>query len=186
MSAKPPSFKCTGPHSANFHRWFIQQVKKAKTEGLSPLEADTSWNSYNDECPVQVQACAQDHPGPPDDSTKTTRANFTRQQKRFLNYLKTGEGECTVCCGFLYSSCVSHCVCQVSHANSYKRVDCLLLDLEALLLAIIIKPVETMKKTARPKTKLQRNPTFHLPKSHHLLLLLPHSLHAPLKKSSKT
>ncbi|CAB9525138.1 unknown protein [Seminavis robusta] len=90
--AKKKNFQPNGSHSEHFARFFIFKAQEAKGLGISALEADYSWETYLNENEVQVQACAQDHPGPDDDTTKKVRSNFHRQATGFKTWLVSGAG----------------------------------------------------------------------------------------------
>jgi hypothetical protein len=99
--SKPRSFSYTGLHSANFYRWFISIAQKAKAEGVNPLEADYNYKDYVAENEFAVRACAQDHPGPPEEPTKKVCENYNWQVDRFKNWLVTASEKqqwCYSCC----------------------------------------------------------------------------------------
>jgi hypothetical protein len=86
-------FKPQGSHSGNINRWLLKQAQKAKAEGVSPLDGDFAWTTFQQENEVIIQTIAEEHPGPADDRTKLVRANFHRQVERFRSWLLA-----TVCC----------------------------------------------------------------------------------------
>jgi len=95
---KPGSFDRSGEHALQMNQWFLAQARGAIAEGLSPLQADYSWTTFQIECPDLVERIAKQHPPPEkkkNDTLLRARENHGYQFERFEKWLKTAEGKFT-------------------------------------------------------------------------------------------
>ena len=91
MPPKQTPFKPNGPHGKDIARWCLKQALAAKQAGLSPLEADYSWEAFLEENRHSiVAAIIRDHPGKADDPGRKARDNQKTQSERFQNWLVDG------------------------------------------------------------------------------------------------
>jgi len=91
VSKRPPKFNVNGPHSKDIARWCLGKAVAAKHAGISPLEADYSWDTFLEENRHGiVAAITRDHPGKPDDPGRKARDNQKTQAERFCDWLVDG------------------------------------------------------------------------------------------------
>ena len=97
------SFDRGGEHALQMNQWFLAQARGAVAEGISALQADYSWATFQAACPDLVERIAKQHPPPEKKKSNTVlraRENHGYQLDRFQKWLKTAEGEFVfvLCC----------------------------------------------------------------------------------------
>ena len=93
LAMAPERFKTSGAHAANITQYLLGKALQAKREGVSPLEADFSFETFKTESPSILEAIARDHPGKTGDKYRIARDNYKRQVKRFTKWLVNGGGK---------------------------------------------------------------------------------------------
>jgi len=83
-------------HALQMNQWFLAQARGAIAEGVSALQADHSWTTFQVECPDLVERIAKQHPPPAkkaSDAVLRARENHGHQLEHFTKWLTTAKGE---------------------------------------------------------------------------------------------